>query len=249
LIRVIARASGTHDREWNDSQPIYRQLRDRVVAMILDGVLKEGDPLPSVRHVAPEYRVNPLTVLKGYQQLVPAQQRAMIAASYDFAGFVLILTAFVVGVFYSLDGLHGERRDRSILFWKSLPVADLTTVLSKTRIPLVVLPLLAFAIIVTTHLIMMLWSSAVLLTSGLAATTWTRFSLFQQSLSAVDSLRQLTPGPFLRAPGLWIRLAFGAISVAIANHSDPDADTPKGRAAGALGVRPPFVADNLLREV
>jgi GntR family transcriptional regulator len=58
------------DREWNDSQPIYRQLRDRVVAMILDGVLKEGDPLPSVRTVAAEYLVNPLTVLKGYQQLV-----------------------------------------------------------------------------------------------------------------------------------------------------------------------------------
>ena len=58
------------DREWNDSQPIYRQLRDRVVAMILDGVLKEGDVLPSVRNVAAEFRVNPLTVLKGYQQLV-----------------------------------------------------------------------------------------------------------------------------------------------------------------------------------
>jgi len=58
------------DREWNDSQPIYRQLRDRVVAMILDGVLKEGDPLPSVRSVAADCRVNPLTVLKGYQQLV-----------------------------------------------------------------------------------------------------------------------------------------------------------------------------------
>jgi GntR family transcriptional regulator len=58
------------DREWNNSQPIYRQLRDRVVAMILDGVLKEGDPLPSVRNVAADYRVNPLTVLKGYQELV-----------------------------------------------------------------------------------------------------------------------------------------------------------------------------------
>ena len=58
------------DGQWNDSQPIYRQLRDRVVAMILDGVLKEGDPLPSVRSVAAEYRVNPLTVLKSYQELV-----------------------------------------------------------------------------------------------------------------------------------------------------------------------------------
>jgi GntR family transcriptional regulator len=61
------------ERDWNDSQPIYRQLRDRVVAMILDGVLNEGDPLPSVRTVAQEYRVNPLTVLKGYQQLVDEQ--------------------------------------------------------------------------------------------------------------------------------------------------------------------------------
>jgi GntR family transcriptional regulator len=58
------------ERDWDNSQPIYRQLRDRVVAMILDGVLNEGDPLPSVRNVAAEYRVNPLTVLKGYQQLV-----------------------------------------------------------------------------------------------------------------------------------------------------------------------------------
>jgi GntR family transcriptional regulator len=59
--------------DWNDSQPIYRQLRDRVVALILDGVLKEGDPLPSVRSVAAEFRLNPLTVLKGYQELVDEQ--------------------------------------------------------------------------------------------------------------------------------------------------------------------------------
>src|SRR6267143_6504456 len=61
------------DSEWNDSQPIYRQLRDRVVAMILDSVLNEGDPLPSVRNVAAELRVNPLTVLKAYQQLAGEQ--------------------------------------------------------------------------------------------------------------------------------------------------------------------------------
>ena len=61
------------DREWNDSQPIYRQLRARVVAMILDGLLNEGDPLPSVRTVATEYRINPLTVLKAYQQLADEQ--------------------------------------------------------------------------------------------------------------------------------------------------------------------------------
>jgi len=58
------------DPNWNDNLPIYRQLRDRVVAMILEGVLKDGDALPSVRNVAAEYRLNPLTVLKGYQELV-----------------------------------------------------------------------------------------------------------------------------------------------------------------------------------
>ena len=61
------------EREWNDSQPIYRQLRDRVVAMILDGVINEGDPLPSVRNVAADYRLNPITVLKAYQELVDEQ--------------------------------------------------------------------------------------------------------------------------------------------------------------------------------
>jgi GntR family transcriptional regulator len=61
------------DREWSDNQPIYRQLRERVIAMILDGLLKEGDPLPSVRTVAAEYRVNPLTVLKAYQELAEEQ--------------------------------------------------------------------------------------------------------------------------------------------------------------------------------
>jgi GntR family transcriptional regulator len=61
------------DREWSDNQPIYRQLRERVIAMILDGALKEGDPLPSVRNVAAEYRVNPLTVLKAYQELADEQ--------------------------------------------------------------------------------------------------------------------------------------------------------------------------------
>jgi len=70
---ISATAAGSEspmDANWNDNQPIYRQLRDRVVAMILEGALKEGDPLPSVRNVAAEYRLNPLTVLKGYQQLV-----------------------------------------------------------------------------------------------------------------------------------------------------------------------------------
>src|ERR1700674_1535288 len=115
--------------------------------------------------------------------LDPAQQRAAIEMPYDIAAMLIILTVFIVGVFYCLDALHGERRDRSILFWKSLPVSDLTTVLSKASIPLVVLPLLTFAIVVATQLIMLLLSSAVLLATGRSvATLWRQLPWFQMSL-------------------------------------------------------------------
>src|ERR1044071_4428015 len=76
--------------------------------------------------------------------LDPVRRRAAIELPYDIAAMMLIFTAFIVGVFYCLDALHGERRERSILFWKSLPVSDLTTGLSKVTIPLVVLPLIIF---------------------------------------------------------------------------------------------------------
>ena len=90
----------------------------------------------------------------------PAKQRAAIEMPYDIAAMMMIFAVFIVGVFYCLDALHGERRDRSILFWKSLPVSDLTTVLSKVTIPLVVLPLIAFAFIVCVQISMLLISSA-----------------------------------------------------------------------------------------
>ena len=101
--------------------------------------------------------------MRAASALDPMQQHELIAQPYDIAAALIMATAFIVGVFYCLDALHGERRDRSILFWKSLPVSDLTTVLSKASIPLVVLPLLTFAITVATQLIMLLLSSAVLL--------------------------------------------------------------------------------------
>jgi len=120
--------------------------------------------------------------------LDPAHQRAAIEMPYNIAAMMLIFTAFLVGVFYCLDALHGERRDRSILFWKSLPVSDLTTVLSKATIPLAVLPMVTFAVIVVTQFIMMLLSTAALVPSGLASTTWANFNLFQQSLILLYSL-------------------------------------------------------------
>jgi ABC-2 type transport system permease protein len=115
--------------------------------------------------------------------LNPMQQHEFIEQPYSIAAILIMGTAFVVGVFYSLDALHGERRDRSILFWKSLPVSDLTTVLSKASIPLVVLPLLSFSLTIVTQWIMLLLSTAVLLGSGLSvATLWTQLPLFQMSL-------------------------------------------------------------------
>ncbi len=106
-----------------------------------------------------------------------------IVMPYDMAAGLMMLTSILVSVFYCLDALHGERRDRSILFWKSLPVSDLTTVLAKASIPLVVLPLLVFAIIVAVQWIMLLVSSAVLLVSGQSvAAFWTKLSFFRMSL-------------------------------------------------------------------
>jgi ABC-2 type transport system permease protein len=126
--------------------------------------------------------------------LDPAIQRARIEMPYDLAAMMMIFTVFIVGVFYCLDALHGERRDRSILFWKSLPVSDLTTVLSKVTIPLVVLPLIAFAITVGVQVIMLLMTSANLLMHRMSpATTWAHFPVVQN----------------------WIVLLYGLIAIAL----------------------------------
>ena len=113
----------------------------------------------------------------------PVKQRAAIEAPYDMAAMMMIFIVFIVGVFYCLDALHGERRDRSILFWKSLPVSDLTTVLSKAIIPLAILPMIAFALVVCVQLIMLLMSSVNLLMHDVSpATTWAHFPVFQNWL-------------------------------------------------------------------
>ena len=113
----------------------------------------------------------------------PVKQRAAIEATYDAAAMMMIFVVFIVGVFYCLDALHGERRDRSILFWKSLPVSDLTTVLSKITIPLLILPVIAFALVVCVQVIMLLMSSVNLLAHGVSpATTFAHFPVFQNWL-------------------------------------------------------------------
>jgi ABC-2 type transport system permease protein len=121
--------------------------------------------------------------MRALSTLDPAKQHQMIVTPYDSIAGLLMLTAMVVGLFYCLDALHGERRDRSILFWKSLPVSDSTAVLAKASIPFVVLPLITFAVTVAAQWIMLLLSSAVLLGNGLSVgTLWTHVPLFSMSL-------------------------------------------------------------------
>jgi ABC-2 type transport system permease protein len=161
--------------------------------------------------------------------LTPAKQRLIIAQPYGFAALLIMGTTFIVAVFYCLDALYGERRDRSILFWKSLPVSDLTTVLSKASIPLVILPLLTFAITVALQWIMLLLSSAVLLGSGLGAgMLWSHLPLGQTWLMLLYHLltvHALWYAPIFgwlllvsawarRAPFLWAFVPLLAISIA-----------------------------------
>jgi ABC-2 type transport system permease protein len=116
-------------------------------------------------------------------RLDPTQASEGVTQPYDVAAGLMMLTCIIVSVFYCLDALHSERRDRSILFWKSLPVSDLTTVLAKVSIPLVVLPLLTFAIIVAMQWIMLLLNSLLLLGNGQSvAALWTKLSFFRMSL-------------------------------------------------------------------
>ncbi len=110
----------------------------------------------------------------------PMAQRHALAYHFDVAAALIMAAAFIVSIFYSLDSLYGERRDRSILFWKSLPVSDFTTVLAKASIPLLVLPVIAFAVTLVVETIMLLLSSAVVAGSGFSvAGYWNRLELYQ----------------------------------------------------------------------
>ena len=151
---------------WENRSLYIAPLAAAAVAMLAFLISLIG--LPSMRELA---------------RLDPGHQPGDLVQPYGHAAWLIMVTALIVGVFYSLDALHSERRDRSILFWKSLPVSDLTTVLSKASIPLLVLPLLVFAITVIVQLIMLLLSTAVLLISGGGAVMlWTRLPLFQMEL-------------------------------------------------------------------
>jgi ABC-2 type transport system permease protein len=134
--------------------------------------------------------------------LNPAQPHDLLNERYELAAALVMGTALIVGIFYSLDALYGERRDRSILFWKSLPVSDLTTVLSKLAIPIVVLPLLSFVITLATQFIMLVLSSVILAGSGVnIAALWTEVSFFRVSIVLLYHL--------LTVHGLWYAPIYG----------------------------------------
>ena len=138
-----------------------------VAGVVLIGFMASAIGLPERRRVV--------------LQLDIAQQRSAIGVPYDIAAIILILATVIVGVFYCLDALHGERRDRSILFWKSLPVSDFTTVAAKALVPMAVLPLLGFVIILATQLGMLLVTDVTLLAHGMGITTFAQVPLFAES--------------------------------------------------------------------
>jgi ABC-2 type transport system permease protein len=160
--------------------------------------------------------------------LSPLEQHRVIEQPYQFAELLLMATMLIVAVFYCLDALHGERRDRSILFWKSLPVSDLATVVAKASIPLLIMPLLTFAITVVTQWIMLLLSSVVLAGSGVSpAILWNQLPMFQMSMGLLFHLvgvHGLWYGPFYawmllvsgwarRAPFVWAALPLVAVGI------------------------------------
>jgi ABC-2 type transport system permease protein len=109
----------------------------------------------------------------------PSKQMEAALKAYDFAALLIMGATAIVGLIYCLDALHGERRDRSILFWKSLPVSDLTTVLSKASIPLVVLPVITIVVTIATHICMFLLNSAAWIVSGKSVVDlWSHLPLF-----------------------------------------------------------------------
>ncbi len=173
--------------------------------------------------------IHPPVKMRDAMALDPVQHQDLVEQPYTFAAFLLMGTTLIVAMFYCLEALYSERRDRSILFWKSLPVSDLTTVLAKLSIPLVILPLATFAITIVTQWIMLLLSSALMLARGQSVgALWSHLPLFQMSLMLlfhVVAIHGLQFAPVYswvllvsswarRAPLLWAVLPPLAIGVA-----------------------------------
>jgi ABC-2 type transport system permease protein len=181
---VDSPASRTRPFYWSVRRELWENRSLYIAPLIVAGVVVVGFIFTAIG--LPERR-RAILLLDD-----PVKQRAAIEMPYDMAAMMIMFTAFIVGVFYCLDALHGERRDRSILFWKSLPVSDLTAVLAKVTVPSVIVPAVSFVVIVITQFIMLLVSSIALARTGLSGTTWENFNLLRQSVILFYSLVALS---------------------------------------------------------
>jgi ABC-2 type transport system permease protein len=228
---------------WSVRRELWENRSISIAPLIVAGVVLLGF---SIRSFGLSRRMQALAALDA------AKQQAAVAMPYSLAASLIILTAYVVGVFYCLDALHGERRDRSILFWKSLPVSDLTTVLSKACVPLVVLPLVAFCVSLAAQLVMLAMGSFVLLLSGSGlGMLWGHLSLVRMTLIMIYGLTVhalwhapiyawllLVSGWARRATLVWALLPPLAIGVLekIAFGTSHFASLLKYRAVGAMSA-------------
>ena len=177
---AVAAAPETRPLYWSVRRELWENRSLYIAPLIVAGVMLLGLLIAAL---------NSHTRIQAMSSLTQAQVHGKVTVPYSIIAFLLIVTSWIIGAFYSLDALHGERRDRSILFWKSLPVSDRVTVVSKASIPLVVLPVIIFPIIVGTQLLMLLMGTVVLLASGVdTAILWGQLSVPRMSLALLYAL-------------------------------------------------------------
>jgi ABC-2 type transport system permease protein len=235
-----AKTSPTQPFYWSVKREIMEHRSIYIVPLVLAAVVLFGFlfALFALPHT-----------MRTLSALNPADRRSALAQPYDFAAGMIMAGAFLVSIFYSVDALYGERRDRSVLFWKSMPVSDLATVLAKASIPLLVLPVLAFVVTLITESVMLLLSTIVLLTHGISvAPLWTELHLYQvltMLLYHLVTAHMLWYAPFYgwlllvsawarRAPFLWAILPPLAIGIfeRVAFHSSYCAEILGDRFSG-----------------
>ena len=167
---AAATSSHTHPFYWSVRREIWENRWIYIGQLAVAGVFLVGFLFHMTHWLAD---------LRSLSGTDPAKYWETVSAPYNIGAGALMGTLILMTIFYCSDALHGERRDRSILFWKSLPVSDLTTVLAKASIPLVILPLLTIGMTIAVHLVMLLMSSIVLPASGISfLSVWKELGMF-----------------------------------------------------------------------
>jgi len=185
---------------WSIRRELWEHRSIYIVPLIVAGLILVGFLLGSTHLIAK---------IRSAESLGPMQLQEAVERPYGFAAMFLMGTGFLVSIFYCVEALHGERRDRSILFWKSLPVSDFTVVLSKMMIPLIVVPLITVALTIATHIVMLLLNIVILQVSGIGLSVlWTNLSLSTMWMMMLYHMVALH--------GLWFAPAYGWMLLASA---------------------------------